>query len=201
MQLPCVTIEDEPLYSWRGMHLDVSRHFFSVDYLKKFIDVMALYKMNTFHLHLSDDQGWRIEIKKYPKLTEEGAWRTFNNQDSACIQRAADNPDMAIDTAHIITRNGKTMYGGFYTQEQMKDVIAYATSKHIDIVPEIDMPGHMMAAINQYPFLSCTEQSGWGETFSTPICPCKETTFAFAENVLSEIIEFVSRQIHTYWRR
>ncbi|MDQ2751456.1 MAG: family 20 glycosylhydrolase, partial [Bacteroidota bacterium] len=197
ISIPCVTIQDEPLYSWRGMHLDVSRHFFSIDYLKKFIDRMALYKMNTFHLHLTDDQGWRIEIKKYPKLTEEGAWRTFNNQDSECMRRAVDNPDFIIDTSHIIHRDGKTLYGGFYTQEEMKDLIRYASSKHITIVPEIDMPGHMMAAINAYPFLSCSDQNSWGQNFSTPICPCKETTFEFAENVFSEIIDlFPSKYIH-----
>ena len=197
ISIPCVAIQDDPLYAWRGMHLDVSRHFFSIDYLKKYIDRMALYKMNTFHLHLTDDQGWRIEIKKYPKLTEEGAWRTFNNQDSDCMRRAVDNPDFIIDTSHIIHRGGKTLYGGFYTQDQMKDLIRYAAAKHITIVPEIDMPGHMMAAIHAYPFLSCSEQNGWGETFSTPICPCKETTFEFAENVYSEIIDlFPSKYIH-----
>ncbi len=196
--LPCVSIEDEALYHWRGMHLDVSRHFFSMAYLEKYIDLMALYKLNKFHLHLTDDQGWRIEIKRYPKLTEEAAWRTFNNQDSVCIERSAGNPDLAIDPTHIVEhKNGKKMYGGFYTQAQMKDLIAYAAARHIEIVPEIDMPGHMMAAINEYPFLSCTEQSGWGETFSTPICPCKETTFAFAQNVLSEIIAlFPGKYIH-----
>ncbi len=196
-QIPCVEIEDAPLYNWRGMHLDVSRHFFSIDYLKKFIDVMALYKMNKFHLHLTDDQGWRVEIKKYPKLTEEGAWRTFNNQDSDCIKLSAENPDFAIDSTHIITRNGKKMYGGFYTQQQLKDLVTYASSKHIDIVPEIDMPGHMMAAIHSYPFLSCTDGSKWGELFSTPVCPCKETTFEFAENVFSEIMDiFPGKYIH-----
>ncbi|WP_222597216.1 family 20 glycosylhydrolase [Chitinophaga pinensis] len=96
--LPAVKITDHPVYGWRGMHLDVSRHFFSVDYLKKFIDLLALYKMNKFHIHLTDDQGWRIEIKKYPLLTEQGAWREFNNQDSVCMEKAKTNPDMAIDT-------------------------------------------------------------------------------------------------------
>ncbi len=197
LQLPCVEIEDQPLYNWRGMHLDVARHFFSIGYLKKFIDVMALYKMNKFHLHLTDDQGWRVEIKKYPKLTAEGAWRTFNNQDSDCMKLSAENPDFLLDTTHIITRNGKQLYGGFYTQQQLKDLVTYAASKHIDIIPEIDMPGHMMAAINSYPFLSCTEESNWGELFSTPVCPCKETTFEFAENVFSEIMNiFPGKYIH-----
>ncbi len=197
LTLPAVDIKDYPAYAWRGMHLDVSRHFFSSSYLKKFIDLLALYKMNKLHLHLTDDQGWRIEIKKYPLLTEQGAWRTFNNQDTACILASATNPDMAIDPQHIIHKNGKTLYGGFYTQEEMKALVQYALAKHIDIVPEVDMPGHMMAAINNYPFLSCTGGSEWGPLFTTPICPCKETTFAFAENVFSEIMDiFPSEYIH-----
>lgn len=197
LTLPAVQITDQPAYTWRGMHLDVSRHFFSIEYLKKYIDRLALYKFNKLHLHLTDDQGWRIEIKKYPKLTEFGAWRTFNNQDSACIEKSKDNPDFAIDPKHIIKRNGKTLYGGFYTQAQMKDVIAYAMKRHIDIIPEIDMPGHMMAAINIYPFLSCTGGSKWGELFTTPICPCNESTYEFAENVFKEIFAlFPSKYIH-----
>ena len=195
--LPAVSIEDQPAYEWRGMHLDVSRHFFSVSYLRKFIDRMALYKMNKLHLHLTDDQGWRIEIKKYPKLTEEGAWRTFNNQDSACMKRSKDNPDFIIDKEHIIQREGKTLYGGFYTQREMKGIVAYATARHIDIIPEIDMPGHMMAAINSYPFLTCNGENKWGALFTKPICPCNETTFEFAQNVFSEIMDiFPSKYIH-----
>lgn len=197
LSLPAVTIEDHPAYEWRGMHLDVSRHFFSVNYLEKFIDRMALYKMNKLHLHLTDDQGWRIEIKKYPKLTEEGAWRTFNNQDSACMKRSVDNPDFIIDKEHIIQRDGKTLYGGFYTQEEMKGVVAYAAARHIDIIPEIDMPGHMMAAISSYPFLTCNGENNFGALFSKPICPCNETTFEFAQNVFSEIMQiFPSKYIH-----
>ncbi|WP_345955768.1 family 20 glycosylhydrolase [Mucilaginibacter sp. PAMB04168] len=197
LSLQALIIEDEPGYDWRGMHLDVSRHFFSVDYLKKFIDRLALYKFNKFHLHLTDDQGWRIEIKKYPRLTQEGAWRTFNNQDSVCMARAAENPDFIIDPQHIIQRNGKTLYGGFYTQAQMKDVVAYALARKIDIIPEIDMPGHMMAAINSYPFLTCNGENNWGELFTKPICPCNEATYEFAQNVYDEIMEiFPSKYIH-----
>lgn len=158
---------------------------------------MALYKMNKLHLHLTDDQGWRIQIKKYPKLTEEGAWRTFNSQDSDCIRMSKTNPDMAIDSQHIIHRNGQTLYGGFYTQQQIKNLVAFAAKRHIDIVPEIDMPGHMMAAIHAYPFLSCDGGSKWGKLFSTPICPCNESTFTFAENVYKEIFSiFPSKYIH-----
>lgn len=195
--IPAVQISDHPAYAWRGMHLDVSRHFFSVKYLRKFIDLLALYKFNKLHLHLTDDQGWRIEIKKYPKLTEEGAWREFNNQDSACIAKSKDNPDFAIDPQHIIHRNGKTLYGGYYTQTEMKSIVAYATARHIDIIPEIDMPGHMMAAINSYPFLTCNGENKWGKTFTTPICPCKESSFEFAQNVFTEIMDiFPSQYIH-----
>lgn len=195
--VPAVQITDHPAYGWRGMHLDVSRHFFSIRYLKKYIDLLALYKMNKFHLHLTDDQGWRIEIKKYPLLTQEGAWREFNNQDSVCMEKAKTNPDMKIDTMHIIHKNGKTLYGGFYTQAQMKDIIAYAAARHIEIIPEIDMPGHMMAAIKSYPFLSCVGGSTWGPLFTTPICPCNESTFEFAENVYKEIFAlFPSQYVH-----
>ncbi|MDP4261728.1 MAG: family 20 glycosylhydrolase [Bacteroidota bacterium] len=195
--LPAVTIKDEPAYAWRGMHLDVSRHFFSVAYLKKLIDLMALYKFNKLHLHLTDDQGWRIEIKKYPRLTEEGAWRTFNKQDSACMERSKDNPDFIIDASHIIHKNGKILYGGYYTQQEMKEVVAYAAARHIDIIPEIDMPGHMMAAINAYNYLSCNGKSAFGELFSIPVCPCLPTTFEFAKDVFTEIMDiFPGQYIH-----
>ncbi|PVY43745.1 family 20 glycosylhydrolase [Pontibacter virosus] len=196
LALPALQIQDEPAFGWRGMHLDVSRHFFSTDYLKKFIDLLALYKFNKLHLHLTDDQGWRIEIKKYPKLTEEGAWRTFNNHDSVAIKMSVENPDFALDERHIVQKNGKTMYGGFYTQAEMRDIIAYASARHVEIIPEIDMPGHMKAAIDSYPFLTCGE-AGWGETFSVPVCPCNESTYEFAENVFGEIIDlFPSQYIH-----
>jgi hexosaminidase len=197
LKIPAVEIKDQPAYGWRGMHLDVSRHFFSVDYLKKFIDRMALYKLNRFHLHLTDDQGWRIQIKKYPELTEKGAWRTFDNNDSACMKLAKENPDFELDSPHIIHRNGKTLYGGFYTQDQMQDVIKYAAARNIEIIPELDMPGHMMAAIKIFPWLSCTGKPGQGKIFSVPLCPCKEITYEFAENAYKEIFAlFPSKYVH-----
>ncbi len=197
LTLPAVQIRDQPAYAWRGMHLDVSRHFFSMDYLHKFVDLLALYKFNTFHLHLTDDQGWRLEIKAYPKLTSEGAWRTFNNQDSVVLKRAATNPDFDLPNQFIRQQNGQTQYGGFYTQAEMRELIAYAAARHIEIIPEIDMPGHLTAAIRSYPFLSCTGQQGWGKTFSVPICPCNEPTYTFTEAVLSEIVAlFPSQYIH-----
>jgi hexosaminidase len=197
LQLPAVQIQDQPAYAWRGMHLDVARHFFSTDYLKKYIDLLALYKFNKLHLHLTDDQGWRIEIKKYPELTTQGAWRTLNNQDSACLKKAPDNPDFALNPQHLRQRNGRTEYGGFYTQQQLKDIIAFAAARHIEIVPEIDMPGHMMAALKAYPSLSCTGSATWGKEFSVPLCPCNESTYEFAENVLSEVAAlFPSSYVH-----
>ncbi len=197
LTLPAVTIQDEPTYAWRGMHLDVSRHFYSIGYLKTFIDRLALYKFNTFHLHLTDDQGWRLEIKAYPKLTTIGAWRTFNNQDSVVLKRAVTNPDFDLPKQFIRQQDGQTQYGGFYTQAQMRDLIAYAAARHIEIIPEIDMPGHLSAAIKAYPFLSCTGQDGWGKTFSVPVCPCNEPTYTFMETVLSEIIAlFPSQYVH-----
>ncbi|MDQ2718728.1 MAG: family 20 glycosylhydrolase [Bacteroidota bacterium] len=196
-KIPSVEITDKPAYGWRGMHLDVARHFFSVDYLKKFIDRMAMYKLNRLHLHLTDDQGWRIQIKKYPQLTEKGAWRAFDGNDSACMKLAKENPDFEIDPSHIIHRDGKTLYGGFYTQDEMRNVIKYAASRNIEIIPELDMPGHMMAAIKIFHWLSCTGQQGQGKVFSVPLCPCKETTFQFAENVYKEIFAlFPSKYVH-----
>lgn len=195
--LPAMQVSDQPAFSWRGSMIDVSRHFFSVEYLKRHIDRMALYKMNKLHLHLTDDQGWRIEIKKYPELTQNGAWRTFNNQDTVCMTMAKDNPDMNIDSRYIINKEGKQLYGGYYTQDQLKDLIDYATKHHVEIIPEIDMPGHMLAAIHAYPYLTDMENAGWGKLFSTPLNPCKDEVYTFVENVLSEIISlFPSSYIH-----
>lgn len=201
LSVPCVEINDQPAFSWRGMMLDVSRHFFSTAYLRKFIDMMALYKFNKLHLHLTDDQGWRIEIRKYPRLTAESGWRTFNDQDSACIElaRQTDNPDFRLDPAHLRQVNGKTEYGGFYTQKEMKAIIRYAASRHIEIIPEIDMPGHMMAAIALYPDLTCLGQKGadWRHGFSTPICPCKPSALQFAKDIFTEIADlFPAKYIH-----
>lgn len=197
ISVPAITIEDQPAFSWRGTHLDVSRHFFTLDYLKRHIDLMALYKLNKFHLHLTDDQGWRVEIKKYPKLTEKGAWRTLNNQDSIVISRSKEDPDFIIDRRFFKQKDGREVYGGFYTQEELKQLVAYAAEKNIEIIPEIDMPGHMMAAINSYMFLSCDSTSSFGKFFSTPICPCNPATLDFAKDIFTEIMEiFPSTYIH-----
>ena len=178
-----LSISDSPKFQWRGLHLDVSRHFFSVDEIKKFIDDM--YKFNTFHWHLTDDQGWRIEIKKYPKLTEIGAYR-----DSTIIGHYSRSP-----------REYKVeKYGGFYSQEEVKEIVAYAKSKYIKVVPEIEMPGHSRAALSAYPELSCNglqqEVPGvWG-IFDDIYCS-KDETIQFMKDVLDEVLElFPSDYIH-----
>lgn len=197
LSLPCLTIEDYPRFAWRGVHLDVSRHFFDMAYLHTMIDRMAYYKFNKFHLHLTDDQGWRLEIKKYPELTSKGAWRKLNNQDSVCMALAKTNPDYALPQKHFKMIDGELKYGGFYTQEEMKELIAYAEKKGIEIIPEIDMPGHMMAATTLMPWLTAKGKSGMAKDFTEPLCPCKETTYEFAQNVFSEIAAlFPSKYIH-----
>lgn len=182
-KIPDLQIVDEPQFSWRGMHLDVSRHFFSVDEVKQYLDYLALYKMNTFHWHLTDDQGWRIEIKRYPKLTSIGSMRK----------------ETIVGKNDSKTFDGKP-YGGFYTQEQIKDVIKYAEKLNITIIPEIEMPGHALAALSAYPELACTPgpfeaATKWG-VFDDVFCP-KEETFTFLDNVLDEVIQlFPSQYIH-----
>ena len=184
------TITDAPAYQWRGMHIDVSRHFLTVDEVKRVIDVIASYKFNKLHWHLTDDQGWRIEIKRYPLLTEKGAWRTHNEQDRICLARAKawDNADMVMPADRYREIDGKKMYGGFYTQEQIKDVVAYAGERGIDVIPEIDMPGHMLAAVSNYDGVACFAETGWGHTFSSPVCPGKDSALEFCKNIYKEII-------------
>jgi hexosaminidase len=195
--VPCCVIDDEPRFSWRGMHMDFSRHFFDIDEVKAFLDYMALYKLNTYHMHLTDDQGWRIEIKKYPLLTEKGAWRIENNQDTICNERAKENELYTIDPAKYREVDGQKQYGGFFTQEQIKEIVAYADERCITVLPEIDMPGHFKAAIDNYLFLSCTGEAGWGRVFSTPACLGKETTYEFMENILAEVADlFPCEYIH-----
>lgn len=193
-QLPVTEIEDYPRYGWRGFHLDVARHFFTKEYLLKTIERLSFYKINKLHLHLNDDQGWRIEIDKYPLLTEIGAWRSFDKYDSICIRQSEYNPDMQIDK-RFIRKDSK--YGGFYTKADMREIIAHAQKYGIEIIPEIDMPGHMSAAIRAYPWLSCTGNTGWGKEFSYPICPCDPKVIDFAKDIYSEIAElFPSPFVH-----
>lgn len=183
IKLQCLEIKDAPKYAWRGMHLDCARHFFPVSFVKKYIDYLAMYKFNTFHWHLTDDQGWRIEIKQYPKLTEVGAYRSGSMVGHYGDQKYDD-----------------VRYGGFYTQEEIRQVVAYAAQRHITIVPEIEMPGHAVAALAAYPQYSCTGgpfevAKQWG-VLDDVFCP-KEETFTFLENILSEVIAlFPSQYIH-----
>ena len=180
--VPAVEIKDKPRFKWRGMHLDVGRHMFPVSFIKKYIDYIAMHKLNTFHWHLTEDQGWRIEIKRYPKLTEIGAWRKG-------------------------TQIGKTdqidnkRYGGYYTQDQIKEIVKYAQDRFVTVVPEIEMPGHSVAALASYPELSCTGgpfevRTLWG--ISDDIyCAGNDSVFTFLENVLTEVMElFPSKYIH-----
>ncbi|MFM7053611.1 MAG: beta-N-acetylhexosaminidase, partial [Bacteroidota bacterium] len=187
---PHIYIKDQPRFKWRGMHLDVSRHFFSVDEVKQYIDLMAQYKMNVFHWHLTDDQGWRIEIKKYPLLTQVGAWRADKNNLIWGVRPQA-RPDE------------QPTYGGFYSQEQIRDVVAYAAERAITIVPEIEMPGHSAAAIAAYPFLSCSKNTqlpmtgGNYENISSNFCASDDSVKIFLTDVLTEVLElFPSKYIH-----
>jgi hexosaminidase len=202
LQIPAVEIKDEPRFGYRGAMLDVGRHFFSVDFVKKYVDYLALHKMNYFHWHLTEDQGWRIEIKKYPKLTSVGAFRN-----GTIIGRYPGKG------------NDETAYGGFYTQEQIKEVVAYAGERFITVVPEIEMPGHGSAAIAAYPELSCFPdtptihyfpkgctwfgdttgkkvQQTWG-VFDDVFCAGNEYTFKFLQDVINEVLPmFPGKYIH-----
>jgi hexosaminidase len=184
--LTCAEVKDEPSFSWRGMHLDVSRHFYSVTFIKKMLDVMATLKLNTFHWHLTDDQGWRIEIKKYPKLTEVGSWR----------KETMEGHYVEIDQKFDNMR-----YGGYYTQDEIREVVNYAQSRFIRVVPEIEMPGHAVAALSAYPQYSCTGgpfevYTKWGVSDDV-FCAGKEETFGFLEDILSEVIDlFPGEYIH-----
>lgn len=181
--VPAVEISDYPRFGWRGLMLDVGRYFYSVDFIKEYIDNIAMHKMNTFHWHLTEDHGWRIEIKQYPKLTEIGAWR--------------DGTQFSRFQGDI----NKNPHGGFYTQDQIREVVKYAQERYITIIPEIEMPGHATAALSAYPELSCTGgpfiiPDHWGiqkEIF----CAGNEQTFEFLENVLAEVADlFPSPIIH-----
>ena len=187
--MPCITVTDYPRFGWRGMHLDVSRHFFDVEFIKRYIDILAMHKLNVFHWHLVDDQGWRIEIKKYPKLTEVGAWRI-------------DREGMPWDSREPQNPGEKATYGGFYTQDEIREVVDYAARKYITVVPEIEMPAHVGSALAAYPEYSCT-----GGPFTVPpggvwpitdiYCAGKDETFTFLEDVLTEVMElFPSEYIH-----
>ena len=195
--VPCISIEDSPRFGWRGMHMDFSRHFFNIDEVKQFLDYMALYKLNTYHMHLTDDQGWRIEIKKYPLLTEKGAWRIESNHDEVCNEKAKTDDTFIIDPSNFQEREGQKMYGGFFTQEQIREIVTYAADRFIKVIPEIDMPGHFKSAIDNYPYLACKGEPGWGKTFSIPACLGQESTYDFVKDILTEVADlFPAKYIH-----
>ena len=184
---PSVQIADAPRFAYRGLHLDVCRHFFPLSFIKKYIDAMAIHKLNYFHWHLTDDQGWRIEIKKYPRLTEVGS-------------RRAETLEGYFYNRYPQKFDGKP-YGGFYTQDEAREIVAYAAQRFITVIPEIEMPGHAIGALASYPYLSCRQDSSlkvatrWG-VFPDVFCP-RDTTFKFLENVLTEILTiFPSKYIH-----
>ena len=187
-KMPCVEIEDGPRFKWRGFMLDVSRHFFTKAEVKQLLDLMALHKLNTFHWHLVDGVGWRIEIKKYPRLTEIGAWR--------------NGIGFKLDPKASTAYGPDGRYGGYYTQADIREIVAYAQTRHITIVPEIEMPGHTRSALSAYPELSC-----FGGPYDTEpdaklpsaavYCAGSEETFVFLQNVLAEVITlFPGKYIH-----
>ena len=185
--LPCLKIQDEPRFGYRGMHLDVSRHFFDANEVKKYIDIMAIHKLNVLHWHLTDDQGWRLEIKKYPQLTEHGAIRKQTIIGHGRDRKGYDN-----------TPYGE---GFYYTQDQVKEIIDYAAAKGIEIIPEIDLPGHMLAALSCFPELGCTggPYDVWGRwgIADDVLCVGKEETMKFLEDVLAEVADlFPSEYVH-----
>ncbi|MDZ7722987.1 MAG: family 20 glycosylhydrolase [candidate division KSB1 bacterium] len=189
VELRAMIITDAPRFEWRGMHLDVSRHFYPADYIKDYIDFLVQHKMNVFHWHLTDDQGWRIEINAYPKLTKVAAWRKGTGQQDWNYEIEAAEP-------------GEPRYGGFYTQEEVREIVDYAQQRGVTIVPEIEMPGHSWAALYAYPELSCSGEP-WVKPdsvvfeFSDPFCAGNEQTFEFLETVLDEVINlFPSEFIH-----
>lgn len=203
LEVPAMKIIDFPRFKWRGMHLDVSRHFFSIETIKEYIDLLAMYKLNIFHWHLVDDHGWRIEIKKYPKLTSVGAWRV-------------DRYYLPFHEREPAKEDELPTYGGYYTQEQIRETVKYAAERGVTVVPEIELPGHSEAAISSYPFLSCRgiEQlvspgAIQPAHYQNVFCAGKDSVFNFIQDVLSEVITlFPSYYIHiggdevnkSYWQ-
>ena len=185
--ISCVTIKDSPNFHWRGLMLDPVRHFFSVEETKALLDQMALYKLNKFHWHLSDNEGFRMEVKAYPELTGDTmAWRRFNYHDRQCLDRAGkeNNPAMLIPWKYIKEVEGfGELYGGYYTQDEIRDVVRYAAVRGIDVIPEIDMPGHNGSACWCYRWLSCTQDG------REPLCLGRQTTIEFAEKVYEEVFK------------
>ena len=198
---PCVYIQDQPRFPWRGWMLDSVRHFFNVDEVKQLIDAIALNKINTMHWHLDDDSGWRIEIKKWPLLTTTGAWRSWTN--------SAGTPLWGLNPRSTTAWNDNGLYGGFYTQDQVREVVAYAAQRHITVVPEIEMPGHSTAALSAYPQFSCGWNGECGSCSNVPyslsvtsypggvFCVARPETMSFLQDILTEVMAlFPSQFIH-----
>ncbi|MDO5977921.1 beta-N-acetylhexosaminidase [Flavivirga spongiicola] len=191
--IPTVDIKDYPTFGWRGYMLDVSRHFFTKEQVKRVIDFMSELKLNRFHWHLADDQGWRLEIKSYPKLTEIGAWRVDHNITDETKSNWWGRPEQKLEE--------KATYGGFYTQEDVKEIIAYAKERCVEIIPEIDMPGHAQATIAAYPEIGCVNAAPYvatgGVHKNNTYNPGKEETFQFAERMLNEVMDlFPYKYVH-----
>jgi hexosaminidase len=194
-RIPCVQIVDQPRFKWRGMMLDVSRDFFSKEEIEQLLNLLALHKINTFHWHLVDNNGWRIEIKRYPKLTEIGAWRQHSRvlpgrQKATNLEQDAAHPAWAAALPSAYGPDGR--YGGFYTPDEVREVVAHARARHITVVPEIEMPGHSAAALSAYPELNCT-----GVLHGAVYCAGRDASFEFLEGVLKEVFElFPGPYIH-----
>ena len=210
LTIPAVMVTDYPRFAYRGMHLDVSRHFFDVDFIKKYIDYLAMRKMNYFHWHLTDDHGWRIEIKKYPKLTEIGAWRNgsiiglWPGKGNENIKYQVLPNDVKITPANAMIKTDGIRHGGYYTQEEIKEVIRYAADRYVTIIPEIEMPAHSMAALAAYPEFGTepnkpykvAETWGMMNKYNNVFQP-NDKTFSFLEDVLTEVMNlFPSQYIH-----
>ncbi|RNC63975.1 beta-N-acetylhexosaminidase [Proteiniphilum sp. X52] len=192
--IPLLILSDAPKKAWRGFHIDVARHMFTIDYLKKIVDHLSFYKINKLQLHLTDDQGWRVEIKQYPALTEIGAWRPFDEYDLRLIEQAKSDDSFRIDSRFI---RGVDQYGGFYTRDELKELVNYASTRGIEVIPEIDMPGHFTAAINAHNDLSCTGEAGWGTEFSHPLCAGKTENYPMIKNIIKEVAElFPGKYFH-----
>lgn len=184
--VPVVQVQDKPAYHWRGLMLDPSRHFYSVEETEQFLDHMALYKYNKFHWHLTDGVAWRLQINRYPLLTQRGAWREFRQDiDINCENRAKseNNPTLLIPQKYCREENGCKLYGGFYTQDDVRRVVRYAAIRGIDVIPEIDMPGHFWCGTQAYPLLSC------GQDGNDPLCLGKDLTLEFCRNVWEEVFQ------------
>ncbi|WP_455062017.1 beta-N-acetylhexosaminidase, partial [Prevotella sp.] len=189
-QIPCVKITDTPRFAYRGLMIDCSRHFWSSDEIKKQLDAMAYFKLDRFHWHLTDGGGWRMEVKQYPRLTEETAYRTESDWTKWWNRK---NRQYSPDPDSLVCWKGMNIHGGYYTQDHIKEIVDYAAARHITIIPEIEMPGHSDEVVYAYPELSCT-----GKPYTqSDLCVGKEQTYTFMENVLKEVMQlFPSKYIH-----